>query len=136
MSSHPVTLDIPDELYDRAQQLARVGERRIEDILMSELRLALQIPEPQLEPDEEAELAALRSLSDDALWTIARERLPADIEARLQALLEVHDTHASAEQPEVEALLERADRLMVRRAEAAALLTRRGYTVTPDLLSE
>lgn len=136
MSSRPVTLEVPDELYDRARQIAAAGERRIEDVMVSELSAALHTHKPALSPDEEAELAALRHLSDDALWTIARERLPADVEARLQALLEEGSSLNADQRAELESLVERGDRLMVRRAEAAAVLTRRGYFVTPDRLNE
>jgi hypothetical protein len=136
MSSRPVTLDVPDELYDRARQIAAAGEQRIEDVMVSELSAALHTPEPALSPDEEAELAALRHLSDDALWTIARERLPADVESRLQALLEEDNSLNPDQRAELDSLVERGDRLMVRRAEAAAILTRRGFFVTSDHLNK
>lgn len=136
MSSRPITLDVPDELYDRARQIAAAGARRIEDVMVSELSAALHTPEPALSPDEEAELAALRHLSDDALWTIARERMPADVEARLQMLLEEGSLLNADQRAELDLLVERGDRLMVRRAEAAAVLTRRGFFVTPDRLNE
>lgn len=135
MSLRPITLEVPDELYDRVRQLADVGERRIEDVMVSELSAALHADTPLLPPDEEAELAALRYLSDDALWTIARERLPASAESRLQTLLEELSSRSPADSAELNALIERADRLMVRRAEAAAVLTRRGFTVSPGRLN-
>jgi hypothetical protein len=103
--------------------------------MVAELSAALHLREPMLSPDEEVELAALRHLSDDALWTIARERLPADVEARLQTLLEA-GTLDHDQKVELDALIERGDRLMVRRAEAAAVLTRRGFHITPDRLNK
>lgn len=46
---------------------------------------------PQLSEDEQAELNALARLSDEALWTIARERMHPDRQARLMVLMDKSD---------------------------------------------
>ncbi|MBK9124894.1 MAG: hypothetical protein IPM16_17490 [Chloroflexi bacterium] len=135
MTTRSVTLDVPESVYSRAEQMATVGNQRVQDVLIAELLQALDTGGPALPESEEAELAALRYLSNDALWTIARERLPQDVEARLGDLLERKGDLTDDERAETEVLIERADRLMVRRAEAAMLLSRRGITVTSKLLA-
>lgn len=135
MTAHAVTLDVPKDAFDRAQKLADISARRVEDIMLDELVAALKSPEPALSADEEAELSALRWLSDDALWTIAREKLPQETENRLAGLLSATNLNET-ESLEAESLVERSDRLLVRRAEAAAILTRRGHIVTADSLNE
>jgi len=74
----------------------------------------------------------LHHLSDDALWTIAREQMPEDVQARAHALMDKNSPSimADEEHGELEHLVERGDRLMLRKAEAAALLRKRGYTFT------
>lgn len=104
----------------------------IEQLLVDQLATTFSAPLPTLAPDEEAELAALSHLSDDALWTIVREQMPADIDARLQILMDRNNfgTITPTEYAELEQNVERGNRLMLRKAEAAALLTARGHKVT------
>jgi hypothetical protein len=78
-------------------------------------------PLPILPPEEQAELDALHHLSDDALWTIAREQMPADVQARAHDLMD-RKTLSNEEQAELDLLVERGDRLMLRKAEASAIL--------------
>ena len=133
MADHVVTLTISDEVYNYARQLAETTEQPVEQILQRRLVEML----PTLPADEEAELAALRSLSDDALWTIAAEQMPRHRQERLSELLRLngHGSITEPEQAELDALLYYGDRLTVRKAEAAGLLTERGHTVTPQDLS-
>jgi hypothetical protein len=136
------TLDIPDALYQRARQIAEETAQSIDRVLLERLHTLFLTeadtePVPALAPDEESELAALRSLSDDALWTIARERLPEDVSARMETLMDRNSagTITSVEYEELETLVERGQRLMVRKSEAAALLKSRGYKVSPQQLA-
>ena len=87
-----------------------------------------------MKPDEEAELAALKNLSDDALWTIAREQMPADLANRMQILMDrnLRGSIMPDEYAELEQLVERGQHLTVRKSEAMALLTGRGFQVTPE----
>ena len=87
---------------------------------------------PTLLPDEQAELDALKHLSDDALWTIAREQLPETVQTRANMLLDKSSRRviSEAEYTELQGLVERAARLMLRKAEAASILQGRGYSFT------
>ena len=100
---------------------------------MIEYLRTLSAPLPTLPPEEEAELDALKNLSEDALWTIAREQMPDELQGRMQDLMDKNSvgTITTEEYIELEGLVERGQRLMVRKSEEAALLTRRGYKVTP-----
>lgn len=127
------TLMIPEDVYDRAQQIARETSQPVEQVMIDYLR-TLSAPLP---PDEEAELAALKHLSDDALWTIAREQMASHLQTRMQALMDRNSRGLISpdEYIELEGLVERGQRLMVRKSEAAALLTQRGYIITPKDLT-
>lgn len=132
MSDYPVTLPVPDYIYNRARQIAEATAQPIEQVLLHQLETAFSEPLPMLPPDEQAELDALVHLSTDALWTIAREQMPADRQARMQVLMDGNTmgTLSTSEYKELEQLVEQGQRLMLRKAQAAALLTERGYKVT------
>ncbi len=131
MSHYAVTLPVPDHIYDRARRIAEGTSQAIEAVLLQQLQDAFTEPLPALAPDEQRELEALTFLSDDALWTIAREHMPEDRQARLQALMDANSqgTLDDAERSALEALVVQGQRLSVRKAQAAALLTERGYPV-------
>jgi len=126
------TLTVPDEMVQAARQIAEATSQPLEAVLLSRLKTAL--PLPVLPPDEEAELTALLQLSDDALWTFAREQMPRELSERMETLMDKNSlgTISPAEYQELESLVERGQRLTLRKSEAAAILTRRGYHVTPQ----
>lgn len=136
MSDRTITLSVSEEIYARAREVAERTARPIESILRDWLESVAGLP--TLAPEEEAELQAIRSLSDDVLWTIAREQLPRAVQERLSLLLKLNEREAAtnAEVEELDQLLERGDRLMLLKAEAAAILTERGYTVRPEDLAK
>ena len=124
------TLHIPDILYQRAQKIAEKTSQPVDVVLLEQLQLWVEAV-PLLDDEEEAELQALRYLSDDALWTIAREQMPKDIQARMQGLMDKNTSGeiTPVELTELTGLVERGQSLMLRKSEAAALLTKRGYIV-------
>lgn len=134
MSSY--TLTVPEDVYLQARQVAEETAQPVDEVMIAYLR-TLSASLPVLPPDEEAELEALQALSDDALWTIAREQMPDAQQRRMQDLMDKNSlgTITAEEYAELEALVERGQRLMMRKSEAAALLTRRGYKVTPKELT-
>lgn len=93
---------------------------------------------PALSPEEEGELEALRHLSDDALWTLARERLGVQQEERLQWLMDKNTSSVlkTEERAELEYLVERGERLLLRKSQAAALLAQRGIKIEPQALAQ
>ena len=129
------TLTVPDEMVQAAKQIAEATSQPLEQVLLSRLKTAL--PFPALPPDEEAELAALAQLSDDALWTFAREQMPRDLSEQMEILMDKNSlgTITPTEFAELENLVERGQRLTLRKSEAAAVLTRRGYRITPQDLA-
>jgi hypothetical protein len=119
-----IILTIPEDISARAREIAETRDQSAEQVLIDHLKM---LP-PSLLPDMQAELDALHYLSDDALWTIAREQMPADAQRRANTLLDRNsrDVITDDEHAELEKLVERADQLMLRKAEAASLLRQRG----------
>lgn len=123
-----IVLVLPDDISDRARTISETTSKPVEQVLIDHLK-TLATPLPELQPAEQVELDALHHLSDDALWTIAREQMPDEAEARAHELMDRNSlgTLLATEQVELETFVERADRLMLRKAEAAAILRARGY---------
>ncbi len=76
MNASSVILTLPPDLYDRVQRIAEAAEQSVEVMLLQQIEHALNDPLTKLPLDEQAELHALKFLSDEAFWTIAREKMP------------------------------------------------------------
>ncbi|MBZ0301590.1 MAG: hypothetical protein K8J31_17725 [Anaerolineae bacterium] len=122
------TLEVPEDIYTRALEIARTTAQPVEQVLVDQLMM-LTLP-----PDEQAELNALRQLSDDALWSIAAEQMAESIQTRMQILMERNSRGQITEDEyqELAKLVERGNRLMVRKAEASGILMERGHPFTPQ----
>jgi len=129
-----MNIDIPDELYQRLQQHHQ-RPQLIEQWIIQQLNSLMDGPFGQLEDSQQAELLALASLSDDALWTIAAEQLPLDLQLQMQALLANQVALNKEQQIQLQDLLQRADSVMLRKSEAMTLLSIRGYSVTIEDLT-
>lgn len=92
---------------------------------------------PFTSPSEQAELQALRYLSNDALWTMAAEQMAAPLQERMAQLLDdnQHRKLTLKDQNELASLIERGDQLMLHKAEAIRLLHQRGYALSPQTLT-
>jgi hypothetical protein len=127
----PIVLTLPDDIAVRARQIAAALAQPVEQVLLDHLK-TLATPLPSLPLEEQAELDALHHLSDDALWTMVREQMPDAVQARAHQLMDknARGIIAEPEAVELEILVRRADRLMLRKAEAAAILKARDHAVT------
>jgi hypothetical protein len=137
MSDYAVTLPVPEEIYDRARQVAAGTAQSVEAVLLQQLKVAFLAPVPTLPLDEQRELEALTSLSDEALWTLACAQMVQDKQARMHVLMDANSqgTLDEAQRLALETLVVQGQRLSVRKAQAAALLTERGYQVTSEALA-
>jgi hypothetical protein len=127
-----IILQVPEDISARARQIAAAIAQPVEQLLLDHLK-TLAAPLPVLPSDTQTELDALHHLSDDALWTIASAQMPEDVQARAHALMDKNPRGAITddEHAELEQLVERGDRLMLRKAEAATILRKRGHMFTP-----
>src|SRR5690242_3662190 len=86
--SHPVlTLELPDDIYERVRRAAKGMNQPVEKALVNIVRAAT----PSLEkvPAEyRAELEALEELGDEELWRILRSRPAPAQQRRLDRLLD------------------------------------------------
>lgn len=129
MNNHPVTLNLPDEIYDPIRQIAEAREQSIQEIVIDQLRSVLAIPLPTLPDDEIRELVAFKFLSDDTLRSIAREQMAAADQVQMQMLMDKNSlgTISNDEYATLAQFVERGQRLTLRKAWAAGILMERGY---------
>lgn len=130
-------IQIPEKLSARLRKLAARRRQPVEEILTDRLFTALDDELDSLPSVEEAELRALHHLSDDALRTIAAEQMSAKNQKLMTRLMKRNSqgTLTPDEKETLEALVERGDQLMLRKAEAAAILVNRGYSgAAPKLM--
>lgn len=125
-------IQIPEKLSSRLRQLAARRREPVEKIVEDRLFTALDDELDKLPTDEQAELRALHHLSDDALRAIAAEQMSSENQALMAKLMDGQSkgTLSNAEQTTLTALVERGERLMLRKAEAAAILVNRDYDGT------
>jgi predicted transcriptional regulator len=117
MAVHAITLELPDEVYQRAQRVAQATRRPLEEVVIEWIRPPLHVKLPELE-----------RLSDDELLQAARATLPPEHAHRLQELLAVQQQRSLSEdeQQEAVALVEQEDFITLRKARALFLLKQRG----------
>jgi predicted transcriptional regulator len=117
MAGHAITLELPDEVYQRAQRVAQATRRPLEEIVIDWIR-----------PPVEVKLPELDRLSNDELLQAARDTIPAEHAHRLQELLAAQQQRSLSEdeQREAMALVEQEDLVTLRKARALFLLKQRG----------
>lgn len=123
-------IQISEPLFTRLRQLAARRRQPVEQIVADRLFTALDDELDNLPSAEQAELRALHHLSDDALHAIAAAQMSVDDQAAMSQLMARHSAEplSEAEYQTLATLVKRGDQLMLRKAEAAAILTQRGQT--------
>ena len=133
MTRQEVVVSLPENLYLRLQRVAKATHRSFSDILLHAVEAGSPPSWEEAPAEFQQELAALDRLNDEALWEIARSRRAEADMARVQELLDknANGTLSAAERNELNRFRQEADRFMLRKAHAAALLRWRGHKLPP-----
>ena len=133
MTTHAVTLHLPEHVYLRLQHMAQATQQSFDDVVLRALRVGAPPSWEDAPAEFQADLAALDRLDDDTLWHIARQRQTAAEMVRYQDLLEknANATLSDTERAELTQLRTAADRFMLQKVQAAALLRWRGHHIPP-----
>lgn len=133
MTAQSVTVSLPEDIYLRLEQVAQGTKQSLADVLLYTVKVGSPPSWEDVPADFQADLAALDRLNDDALWQIARSRQTEDDMVRYQALLDknANESVTESERLELTRLRVEADRFMLRKAHAAALLRWRGHQLPP-----
>jgi hypothetical protein len=137
MTTHTVTLHVPEPLFNQVKRRAARSNRPVEEELLDLLATTVPAAE-QLPSDLEEALAELALLDEDALWRAVRSRLAAEAAAQLEQLhfKRQREGLTDAEAETLAALVRQYERAMLIRAQAALLLKQRGHDVSQPLAAE
>lgn len=130
MTNRTLTIQIPEEMYERAQQVAEESHRSIESVVLNTLALLYgALP-------EEVDLTPLETFTDEQLWRIVWRPLPFALETRLDELSELGDWGklTDAQKAELDQLVAEVNRYVLIRSKALVVLKKRGHDVESRLL--
>jgi hypothetical protein len=130
MNTQTVTIQLPKDIYKHVQIAARAQKRSMEILLQEAVSAGLPLVDDL--PFELAnEMTAMTLLNDQALRQKTRIKLPAARQKKMDALLDKKQAGKldEQEQKELNALLSAAEHVVLARAQAASLLTQRGYRI-------
>lgn len=125
-----IQIELPTETFAQLEEVARQQRRTVDEVVRA--MILHELPGlPALPKEIESELAAFEHLSDDVLWLLAKTTLNATQREELARLNEVSQQRdlTLPEKERQQTLLDNYQRMVVRRAQAAAILQRRGYDV-------
>jgi plasmid stability protein len=131
MNTHLVTVNLPKALYNRIRKRADESKRSVEMELLEVVASAM--PEGDELPEDLARAAQEISMLDDkSLWRAARKKLDAKSAAKLASLHKKRQSQGlnKTETQQLEELVGRYERIMLVRAQSAALLKARGQDVS------
>jgi hypothetical protein len=131
MSTANITLNIPENIYQRLVNTANATKRPLEDILLQAITVGSPPALDDIPQEYQTQLADLEQLDDQSLWQIATQK-KADSDLELfDILLEKNKSGnlTETEQLQLKRLRYECDLFMLRKAHSAALLRWRGYQV-------
>ena len=131
MTVQNVTIPLPADVYEQIRRAAANASRSVDELLV-EAVIAAAPAAGVATPDLQSALAQMAYLNDAALWQAARATMSPELRERMADL---HDEQgrrrlSTEEQVEEQRLLELYRGTVLVRAQAAALLKRRGYDVS------
>jgi hypothetical protein len=133
MTTQNITLPLPEHLYLRFEQVAEANRQSVTDVLLHAVEMGSPPGWDDVPAEFQVDLAALDRLDDKALWQIARSQQSETDMERYEVLLHknANDTLTAEERDELTRLRYEADRFMLRKAQAVALLRWRGHQLPP-----
>lgn len=129
-----ITVTLPDAIYVRIQEAANATAMTQDEVLTQSV--ALTLPELEVDlPDElRTEFRAMSLANDAKLWEVAHSQMDKKRQRQLEQLANLQKERALTlgEQTTLSRLFNEAELVMLRKAEAFAVLARRGYKVFPS----
>jgi len=124
MTTQTLKLQLPEALFRYLEQVARATHQPLERIAAQSIAGNLPPSISQASPEVQAEIAAIQALSPSELRRIADAEVPTDEIERHMELLARNSagTITESEAAELVRLRSAADRLMLRKAYAGAVL--------------
>ena len=122
-----ITLNLPEEVYNRANHLAQLISRDLTDVLVDAISLSLS-PTSPLNESEGNRTESIESLSDSEVIALSELQMESGQDMRLSQLLQKQqaDTLEETERPELWTLMQIYQTLLVKKAAALREAVSRG----------
>ncbi|MBD2358147.1 hypothetical protein H6G41_26645 [Tolypothrix sp. FACHB-123] len=121
-----ITLNLPDEVYRRAEHLAQMVNRNVAEVLTEAIALSLSPVSPQ--SSNSALIPSVTSLSDNEVLALSELQMPTDQDHQLSELLDRQQagTLSDAERPYLTALMQVYQEKLLLKAQALREAVQRG----------
>jgi hypothetical protein len=131
MSSHSITIELSENVFDRLTQIAQTTDRPLAEIVAQSIASNLPPSIEQVSPELQPELLKMQRLSDTELLSIAQTIVSSAQQQRHEELLVKNEDLdiSEIERQELTNLRVAIDYLMVQKAYAWALLRWRGHRI-------
>ena len=129
------SITVPENVFQKIYTVATVTDRTIDDVISSTVNATYTAP-ADIPASIANELASMQQMKDQDLWDAIVPSVTSMQQERLSELNKLANERelVLSELNEKEELLIKHHRSVLRRAQAIAILTLRGYTITDDLL--
>ena len=123
----PITLNLPEDVYNRALGLAQLIGRDLTEVLIEAISLSLSSTSP-LDKSDRDRAKSLKSLSDREVMAMSELQMESEQDLRLSQLLSKQqaDTLSEAERPELWTLMQIYQTLLLKKAVALREAVERG----------
>ncbi len=98
-----ITIDLPDDIYQRVEQFARLANRDLPSIVAESLQLLIPSPRQELSEGE-----SIAELSDDQILALTKLEMTSEQDSRLSLLLDHQQSGllTEAESTELQTLMQ------------------------------
>lgn len=130
MKRATVELEIPAEVFEEAEDIARCGNRSVESVLQDGLAMVFGTTE-----DCGASMESLEDFRDEQLWKIINSQLTWAQDSRWRELMSLNKKGrmTAVESNELDDLLDLIDRQVLMRTKALVLMKQRGHDIATYL---
>lgn len=125
MTNRTVTLQIPEDVYELAQQVAEERHISLESVVSNSVTIVYGPTRGK------SDLKSFETFSDEKLWRVVWRPLPVELEIRLDELSDLGDRGAltNAQRSELKDLVAEVNRFVLIRSKALAELKKRGHDI-------
>lgn len=122
-----ITLNLPEDVYNRANSIAQLISRDLADVLIEAISLSLSPTSPLGESDS-SKAESIKSLSDSQVIVLSELQMNPEQDSRLSQLLlkQQADTLSETERPELWTLMQIYQTLLVKKSTALREAVSRG----------
>ena len=122
-----ITLNLPEDVYNRANSIAKLISRDLADVLIEAISLSLSSTSPCSENDSN-KTESIKSLSDSEVLALSELQMESEQDIRLSQLLlkQQANTLSETERPELWTLMQIYQTLLVKKAVALREAVERG----------